>query len=227
MGDIRLSTDQLRRFVTRRSEPEARQFWRVLFDHTVRTAEVIGRSRFSGKLREADWEDAASEVFCQLLSAKEGEQPGILRYRGDTLEGLMGFIRVITFRCLLHRARRREHGVPTSDERLARVPDQPGFDERAWLEAVEHSRHRRQALETLEQLDEGALPEVDMPPKDLEFLQALLAMGSGAEMARHRGVNRSTVHRRIQRIRRQVDALSDADRVLLNQFLISAQGVSR
>ncbi|MFN3197210.1 MAG: hypothetical protein ACE366_02160 [Bradymonadia bacterium] len=223
MVEITLSHDQLRRFVTRRSEPEARQFWRVLFDHTVRTAEAIGRARFSSSLRPDDWEDAASEVFCQLLSAREGAQPGILNYRGDTLEGLMRFIRVITFRSLLHRAKRqaRQPMSNTEPERLIRAQDR-GFDERAVLEAVERNRHRRQAQAQLEQLDEGALPEVDMPPKDIEFLQALLAMGSGAEMARHRGVNRSTVHRRIQRIRRQVDALTEGDRVLLNQWLTTS-----
>ncbi len=180
--NIRAALDQL---LCNRHTPEARGLYTTLARYAHRRVESTARRRFSDVLAPADREELTADVLLQLMSG------ALARFKGETVAELLAFVRTICDRLVGHAAFKR---IRERDTLAGEVGDQV----REWISGDD----RPDELVRLE-------PKCPLTEEDAEYLEALFASGSRADLARDRGISRAAVTQRIARIRNRIDSLSN------------------
>ena len=127
-------------------------------------------------------------MLLQLMSG------ALARFQGQTVAELLAFVRTISDRLVTHAAFKR---IRERDTLSGEVGDQV----REWTSAV----GRPDEIVRLE-------PDCPLSQDDADYLQALFASGSRADLARDRGISRAAVTQRIARIRTRIDSRSSFER---------------
>ncbi len=177
---------QLRLVLAHRHGPEASALYRTCFDHASRRVGQLARGRCRGLLEEADQDEVVAEVITQLM------ETALARFRGETAQELLAFVRTMTDRMAVRRAQRNLRARNTIDRVLA-------GGEAPW-ETSAFSAPDAGVADAQSPLDEA----------DRTYVSALLQAGSKAELARTAGVSRAAVSQRIARIEARLAALSTA-----------------
>lgn len=186
----------LRRILADRHSPEAAALFQTLLDFVERRVAYQARTRCRGLLAEADQEEVIGDVLFQLM---EG---ALMRFRGQTMAELHGFVRTMTDRTAIRRAQRRLRERET-------VADLRDAQDATWA--------RRSHTGPDDQVDFGAPSPLD--ETDQQYLRELIAAGSKAELARNQGVSRAAVTQRIARIRARIAALTPPRRAAHEAWL--------
>lgn len=192
MNDLQL---QLRSLLANRHGPETRAFYEQLLGYIDRRARLTWRSCYRDLISEAEVEEAVAEVLKRLMCG------ALVRFRGESLGELFGFVRTITDRCIwrLAQKRLRERNVLEGDGQ-EHAEDWFGTV-RGPAELVEH------------------VPDVPLSDTDQAFLVALLEAESKVEYSRRNGVSRAAVTQRVQRIRRRISQLEPRDQGAVDAWL--------
>jgi DNA-directed RNA polymerase specialized sigma24 family protein len=140
-------------------------------------------------------EEAVSDVLKRLMCG------ALVRFRGETLNELFGFVRTITDRCVWRLAQKklRERDALEGEGRE---------DAEGWYGTI---RHPEALVEVI--------PEVPLEEPDMTFLQNLLEAESKVEYSRRHGVSRAAVTQRVQRIRRRIAKLEPEQRRTVDAWL--------
>ena len=194
---------QLHAVLSDRHAPEARE----LFLRLMRYVHSRVLSVWSHACRDLVDTSARDEVVGEVL--EELISGALARFRGESIGELLAYVRRITDRTLLHRARRslRERraleGTQADEIRAwsVRLPD----PDSAFSEVVENP----------------------LPASDQAWLSDLFRSGSMAEHARRTDVSRAAVTLRVQRIRARIDALGPAQKDAVEGWLEHAAREAR
>lgn len=175
--------EELQILLASRNSPESRAFFQRILEYVDARVIWVWKARCQDVVGNGEREEVVGQVMVELLSG------AIARFRGETLKELLAYIRRITDRTLLHRARgrlrERRLGESNEIDWQARSPDPSDFE----LEVTENP-----------------LPEADQL-----YLLELARAGSMAEHARRLEVSRAAVTLRIQRIRSRIEAMAPGD----------------
>jgi hypothetical protein len=178
--DIRASLDQL---LANRHTPEARGMYMTLARYTHRRVDLTSGRRYSDILSKVDREEIVGEVILQLMSGALG------RFQGSTVAELLAFVRTISDRMVGHAARKRIRERNT-------LAGEMGDEVRSWMgqqAAPDQAVRMNQVCPLTEE--------------DADYLTALFAAGSRADLARDKGISRAAVTQRLNRIRNRIDAM--------------------
>jgi len=178
--NIRPALDQL---LANRHTGEARALYTTLARYAHRRVENIARRRYSDVLAAPDREDLVAEVLYQLMSG------ALARFQGKTTGELLAFVRTISDRHVNHAAHKRIRERNT-------LAGEMGDTVRSWMSREPSPE------ETIRLVVECPLSE-----EDAQYLTALFASGSRADLARGRGISRAAVTQRLPRIKSRIDAL--------------------
>jgi hypothetical protein len=183
--NIRPALEQL---LANRQTSEAKSLYMTLARYAHRRVENVSRRRYNDVLANPDREELVGEVLFQLMSG------ALARFQGHSVGELLAFVRTISDRLVGHAAHRRIR------ERNA-LAGELGDTVRGWIGQDPAP-------------DEAILliPECPLSQEDAEYLTALFASGSRADMARQNGVSRAAVTQRIGRIRTRIESLPNMQR---------------
>lgn len=179
---------RLRLLLADRRSPEAAALFETLMRFAHRRIAQVSRS-CGGKLSRSEQEELVSEVVLQLVRG------ALARFQGDSMGELYGFVRTIADRCTWRAVRRHER------ERAA-IAGLRNEERAGWV-----------SIPPRPDAEAECVPQSPLDAKDQEYLRALLAAGSKAELARRAGVSRAAVTQRVKRICRRIDELSSMDRI--------------
>ncbi|MEL6345521.1 MAG: hypothetical protein AAFV53_20600 [Myxococcota bacterium] len=185
----------LRQLLANRRSPEARALYLQLAEYTNSRVSRLTRSRYADLLSQAEQEEIVGEVLYQLMSGT------LAQFRGQTLGELLAFVRTITDRCLWRTAKRRIR------ERDALAG-----------EAGEHVRDWNSVSARPDQVL-VAIPQTPLAQSDADYLIGLFQSGSQANYARACGVSRAAVTQRVQRIRKRIASMSEAEQATTEAWL--------
>lgn len=185
----------LRALLANRHGPETRAFYQQLLGYIDRRARLTWRSCYRDLISEAEVEEAVAEVLKRLMCG------ALVRFRGESIGELFGFVRTITDRCIWRLAQKnlRERRVLEGDG---------GEAAEGWFGTV------RGPQELVEHV-----PDVPLSDADQGFLVALLKAESKVEYSRLNGVSRAAVTQRVQRIRRRISQLEPRDQGAVDAWL--------
>lgn len=190
--------EQLQAVLADRHTAEARALFLRLMQYIDVRVVAVWRYTCKDLLDTGEREEVVSEVMEILLTG------ALARFRGETLSELFAFVRRVTDRCLIHRARRRL--------RQRRVLEDAG----------------REGLDLLATRfpdpDQGIteVPDNPLAEADQDYLLSLLRAGSMAEHARRQAVSRAAVTLRVQRIRSRIESLAPVERAAVETWLENA-----
>ena len=176
--------EQLRRLLADRHSPEARGLFLTLAGYVDRRTQRVVRSRYDDLLSVAEREEVVSEVLYELLNG------ALLGFRGETMPELLAYVRRISDRFCWKAAQKRIRERDVLDGPAGEVV-------RTWFSAPEAPDHGAEVV-----------PPCPLDERDADYLVALLASGSRAELARAQGVSRAAVSQRVQRIKSRISQLS-------------------
>ena len=134
-------------------------------------------------MAQSDREELVAEVILQLMSG------ALARFNGHTVGELLAFVRTISDRLVGHAAFKR---IRERDSLAGELGDTV----RGWI-----------GREPTPDEAIHLIPDCPLSEEDAEYLTALFASGSRADMARQNGVSRAAVTQRLNRIRTRIQAL--------------------
>ena len=178
--NIRPALEQL---LANRHTAEARGLYMTLARYAHRRVETVSRRRYSDVLGPPDREELVAEVLLQLMSG------ALARFEGRTVGELLAFVRTIADRLVGHSAFKR---IRERDSLAGELGDTV----RKWT-------GEGPMPDEVVQL----VPDCPLSQEDADYLTALFASGSRADLARQHGVSRAAVTQRLNRIRIRMDAL--------------------
>jgi DNA-directed RNA polymerase specialized sigma24 family protein len=177
--------EELRLLLSNRNSTEARAFFQRILEYVDGRVLWVWKARCQDLVGSGEREEVVGQVMLELLSG------ALVRFRGETLKELLGYIRRITDRTLLHRARgglrERRFGEAKAGELDWQVKDPDPSDIELEIE------------------------EVPLPESDQQYLLELARAGSMAEHARRLEVSRAAVTLRVQRIRSRIESMNPRD----------------
>lgn len=185
----------LRQLLSNRRSAEARALYLQIAQYTGSRVARLTRSRYADLLSDAEQEEVVGEVLYQLMSGT------LAQFRGQSLGELLAFVRTITDRCLWRTAQRR---IRERDALTGEV----GEIVREWTATTTRPD---QAI--------VAIPKTPLNEKDAAYLLGLFQAGSQANYARSCGVSRAAVTQRVQRIRRRIESMSEAEQATTEAWL--------
>lgn len=196
----------LRRALADRDGPEATELFRTLLGFVERRVIHLGRTRCRGLLTEADHEEVLGEVLFQLM---EG---ALARFRGDSMDALLAFVRTMTDRIAVRRAQRKLRERTT-------VQDLRDEKDARWVRSTAPAPDAKVEF----------TPESPLDVADADYLADLIRAGSKAALARSLGVSRAAVTQRVARIEQRIERLGSdartAHRVWMHQVAEQALAV--
>ncbi len=178
--DIRPALEQL---LANRHTAEARGLYMTLARYAHRRVETVSRRRYSDVLGPPDREELVAEVLLQLMSG------ALARFQGRTVGELLAFVRTISDRLVGHTAFKR---IRERDSLAGEL----GETVRKWT-----------GTEPMPDEVVYLVPDCPLSQEDADYLTALFASGSRADLARQSGVSRAAVTQRLNRIRSRIEAL--------------------
>ncbi len=181
--------DALDALLADRHGPEARALFVHLAEYIDRRSQRLVRNRYADLLTEAHREELVGEVLFELMSG------ALATFRGATIGELTAYVKRICDRQTWRAAQRR-------------IRERDALSERGMVADVVRgwNGHVPGPADNLRISAENPLD-----PTDSAYLLRLLESGSRAEMARTEGVSRAAVTQRVQRIKRRISELSEAD----------------
>jgi len=187
--------DELAILVADRHSAEARAFFTWLLRYVERRVGTVGGRLYPDLLHPSELEETSAEVLVQLVSG------GLARFRGESMNELVAYVRTIADRAVCHRVRRRLLERRTLDER--------GVDLTfSWSARI---------LDPFEAIRQ--VPDCPLPQTDMDYLVELLRAGTKGELARRQGVSRAAVTQRVQRIQARIRALAPMERAAAEAWL--------
>ncbi len=192
MADFR---DQLALLLADRHSAEARAFFTWLLKYVERRVGTVGSRLYPDLLNTSELEEIAAEAMVQLVGGS------LARFRGESMNELVAYVRTVADRAVCHRVRRRLLERRTLDERGVELTQ-------SW------SGHLLDPLEAIRQV-----PDCPLPQADGDYLVELLRAGSKGELARRQGVSRAAVTQRVQRIQARIQALAPRERAAAEAWL--------
>ncbi len=177
---IRPALEQL---ISNRHTPEAKGLYTTLARYAHRRVELVARRRFSDVLGPPDREELVADVLLQLMSG------ALARFQGNSIGELLAFVRTICDRLVGHAAFKK---IRERDTLAGEVGDHV----RAWT-SVEQRPDEAVRL----------VPNCPLAQEDADYLEALFASGSRADLARNMGISRAAVTQRISRIKSRISSL--------------------
>lgn len=189
---------RLRLLLADRHSPEARAFYETLMRYAGERVQTMWCVRYRNLLGQAEVDEVVSEVGLQLVMG------ALVRFRGETLNELLAFVRTIADRCLGQAARRR-------------------LRERTALEGVDADviREWHGRIQPSEQ-DADNVPDCPLSSRDQTYLTSLFQAGSKAEYARVHNQSRAAVTRMVQRIQDRIENLSMVERDAVDVWMHQA-----
>ena len=142
---------------------------------------------------EAD--EAVAEVLRRLITG------ALARFRGETLNELFAFVRVITDRVVWRVAQKKLR------ERVAMAGD-GGEAALEWHQSSSESP-----------IEVEVVHDLALDAADRDFLRALVEAESKVEYARRHGVSRAAVTQRVQRIRSRISSLDPMQQSAVDAWL--------
>lgn len=192
MSDFR---DQLLVLLADRHSAEARAFFTWLLKYVERRVGSVGSRLYSDLLHPSELEEVTAEAMVQLVGGS------LARFRGESMNELVAYVRVVADRAVCHRVRRRLLERRTLDERGEELSY-------AW------SARLLDPFDAIRQI-----PDCPLDSKDMGYLVELLQAGSKGELARRQGVSRAAVTQRVQRIQARIQALGPRERAAAEAWL--------
>lgn len=192
MSELQL---QLRGLLADRHTPETRAFYERLLTYIERRSRQVWKSCYPDLLSGAQVDEAVAEVLKRLVSG------ALIRFRGETLNELFAFVRVITDRCIWRSANKVIRERKALDGEGAEAAESWHYAARSPDEVVEH------------------VPHVPLNDADQAFLKALLQAESKVAYSRAHGVSRAAVTQRVQRIRKRIEKLEPKDQRAVDAWL--------
>lgn len=187
--------DQLALLLADRRSAEARAFFTWLLAYVERRVGIVGSRLYADLLNRSELEEIAAEAMVQLVGGS------LARFRGESTNELVAYVRTVADRAVAHRVRRRLLERRTLDER---------GEELAWS----WSARLLDPAEAIRQV-----PDCPLTPVDMDYLVELLRAGSKGELARRQGVSRAAVTQRVQRIQARIQALAPRERAAAEAWL--------
>ena len=178
--NIRPALEQL---LANRHTVEARSLYITLARYAHKRVEIISRRRYSDVLGPPDREELVAEVLLQLMSG------ALARFQGRTVGELLAFVRTMADRLVGHSAFKR---IRERDSLAGELGD-----------TVRNWTGSEPMPDEVVQL----VPDCPLSQDDADYLTALFASGSRADLARQSGVSRAAVTQRLTRIRLRIEAL--------------------
>lgn len=192
--DVRAALDAL---LADRHGPEARALFIHLAEYSNARLQRVVRTRYADLLPEAQREELVGEVLYELMSG------ALATFRGHSLGELTAFVKRICDRQAWRAARKRIRERDALSERGLAADVVRGW-----------SGHVPGPADEVRLVSGNPLD-----PIDASYLRQLLEAGSRAELARAQGVSRAAVTQRIQRIKRRISELSQADQAAAEAWL--------
>ncbi len=187
--------EQLVILLADRHSPEARAFFTWLLRYVERRVGAVGARLYADLLQHSELEEITAEVMVQLVGGS------LARFRGESMNELVAYVRVVADRGVCHRVRRRLLERRTLEARGEELVY-------AWSGRVDDPaeivRH---------------VPDCTMASSDMDYLVALLQAGSKVELARRQGVSRAAVTQRVQRIQARIEAMEPRERAAAEAWL--------
>lgn len=190
--------EQLALLLADRHSPEARAFFTWLLQYVERRVNTLGARLYPDLLHSSELEETAAEAMVQLVGGS------LARFRGESMNELVAFVRTVADRAVCHRVRRRLLERRTLEDR---------GEELAWSWAG----RMQDPAEAIRRVEDCPLPQQDM-----DYLFELLRAGSKGELARRQGVSRAAVTQRVQRIQARIQAMGPRDRATAEAWLEQA-----
>lgn len=187
--------DELSLLLADRHSPEARAFFAWLLRYVERRVTAVGSRLYPDLIQPSELEEITAEVMIQLVGGS------LARFRGESTNELVAYVRVVSDRAVCHKVRRRLLERRTLENRGAELAT-------AWAGRVDDAsdvvRH---------------VPDCPLQTADMDYLNALLRAGSKGELARRQGVSRAAVTQRVQRIQARIEALNPRERAAAEAWL--------
>ncbi len=184
--------EQIQRIAADRHSPEAKSLFAMLAEYCARRVQRVVRTNAPTLLSASDQEDIVAEVMIQMV------QGSLLSFRGETVRQLLAFTRTVTDRCIwraIKKARRKQQIEQLADERPV---------------ALSQANQERMVI---------MMGENPLTDEDERYLEALIAAGSKAELARQRGSSRAAITQRVQRIQSRIEKMNDRDRCAVEVWM--------
>lgn len=187
--------DELSLLLADRHSPEARAFFAWLLRYVERRVTTVGSRLYPDLVQPSELEEITAETMVQLVGGS------LARFRGESMNELVAYVRVIADRAVCHKVRRRLLERRTLENRGAELAA-------SWTGRLDDS------ADLVRQV-----PDCPLQSSDMDYLTALLRAGSKGELARRQGVSRAAVTQRVQRIQARIDALAPRDRAAAEAWL--------
>lgn len=184
--------EQIQRIAADRHSHEAKSLFAMLAEYCARRVQRVVRTNAPRLLSASDQEDIVAEVMIQMV------QGSLLSFRGETVRQLLAFTRTVTDRCIwraIKKARRKQQIEQLADERPV---------------ALSQANQERMVI---------MMGENPLTDEDERYLEALIAAGSKAELARQRGSSRAAITQRVQRIQSRIEKMNDRDRCAVEVWM--------
>lgn len=187
--------EQLALLLADRHSPEAKAFFTWMLRYVERRVSAVGSRLYPDLLHSSELEEISAEAMVQLVGGS------LARFRGESMNELVAYVRVVADRGVCHRVRRRLLERRTLEDRGEELTH-------AWSGRVEDPADLVRAV-----------PDCPLQSTDMDYLVALLHAGSKGELARRQGVSRAAVTQRVQRIQARIEAMAPRERAAAEAWL--------